>query len=181
MRKSAIVRIRKQVDRLSNMISELLEFTRGPQSGADLAPANYGAFVKEIVTELEPDLEAKGVRIVLRNDPPDLKLALNQKRLDHVFSNLIYNAVDAMPRGGTVFLSFEVTASEVITSVEDTGPGIPPEIASRLFEPFTTFGKAKGTGLGLSICKKIVEDHRGWIRANTRTGQGASFSFALPK
>jgi len=64
--------------------------------------------------------------------------------------------------------------------VADTGPGIAPEIAERLFEAFASFGKAHGTGLGLSICKRIVEDHNGWIAARNGDGGGAVFSFGLP-
>jgi len=64
--------------------------------------------------------------------------------------------------------------------VEDTGRGIAPEIAARLFEPFATHGKQNGTGLGLSICKKIVEDHSGKITARSEPGRGATFIFTLP-
>jgi two-component system sensor kinase FixL len=85
-----------------------------------------------------------------------------------------------MPRGGKVILRFQLTEREVTTEIEDTGPGIAPEIAPRLFDAFATYGKAQGTGLGLSICKKIVEDHRGKIRARTEPGRGAIFSFSLP-
>jgi signal transduction histidine kinase len=181
MRQTATARIRKQVDRLNDMISELLEFTRGSRSGVALGRANYAQFVRGIIAEVQPDIEPKGVKLVLRNEPPDLMLALDPKRLHHVFTNLIHNAVDAMPEGGEVFMSFETKAGEVVTEVEDTGPGIAPEILERLFEAFTTFGKAKGTGLGLSICKRIIEDHRGWIAArNGGEGKGAIFSFGLP-
>ena len=62
----------------------------------------------------------------------------------------------------------------------NTGPGIAPEIADKLFEVFATFGKAHGTGLGLSICKKIIEDHKGRIWARNQPGSGAVFAFALP-
>jgi signal transduction histidine kinase len=67
-----------------------------------------------------------------------------------------------------------------VTEIEDTGPGIAPEIAGQLFEAFATHGKAHGTGLGLSICKRIIEDHRGWISARNESGRGAVFSFGLP-
>jgi signal transduction histidine kinase len=93
---------------------------------------------------------------------------------------LINNASDAMPRGGKVFLRFQCTETEVITEIQDTGPGIAPEIAGQLFEAFVTHGKAHGTGLGLSISKKIVEDHHGWIEARNDPGKGAVFSFGLP-
>jgi signal transduction histidine kinase len=85
-----------------------------------------------------------------------------------------------MPSGGKIFVRFTTTGKEVITEIEDTGPGIAPEIAENLFEAFATFGKAHGTGLGLSITKKIVEDHRGRIWTRQEPGRGAIFCFALP-
>src|SRR5206468_8201789 len=105
---------------------------------------------------------------------------LNPKRLRRVFLNLANNAMDAMPNGGKIILRFKPEANEVITEVEDMGPGIAPEVADKLFEVFATHGKAHGTGLGLSICKRIVEDHHGWITARNEPGRGAVFSFGLP-
>ena len=90
------------------------------------------------------------------------------------------NAVDALQGQGEIHVSFNASTTEVITEIADTGKGIAPEIVSRLFEPFATFGKAKGSGLGLSICRKIIEDHRGWIRARNEPSGGAVFSFGLP-
>ena len=180
MRQTATDRIRKQVDRLNDMISELLEFTRGPQSGVALGNSNYREFVLRIVDELQPDVEPKKVRLLLRNEPPDVMVALDPKRFHHVFTNLIHNAVDAMPEGGQIFLSFDLKDAAIVTELEDTGTGIAPEVLGRLFEAFATFGKAKGTGLGLSICKRIVEDHRGWINARSEAGKGAIFCFGIP-
>jgi len=133
-----------------------------------------------VVEETRPDIEPKRVKLVFKNEPPDVMVGLDPKRLHHVFANLIHNAVDAMLEGGEIFLSFEVKDGQVVTEVEDTGSGIAPEVLGRLFEAFSTFGKAKGTGLGLSICKRIVEDHRGWITARNEPGRGAIFSFGLP-
>ena len=107
-------------------------------------------------------------------------LPLNPKRLRRVFYNLIHNATDAMPGGGKITLRFRQAGGEVITEIEDSGPGIAPEIAEKLFDAFATYGKAHGTGLGLSISKKIIEDHRGRISARNEPGRGAVFSFALP-
>ncbi len=180
MRKTATERIHKQVDRLNNMISELLEFTRGSQSGMVLASRDYSKYINDLLEELRPETEQRGVKLVVRNDPPPVMVPMDEKRLLHVFTNLIHNAVDAVQGAGEIFLSFEVKPGEVVTEIEDTGKGIAPEILSRLFEPFATFGKAKGTGLGLSICKKIVEDHHGWIRARNEPGRGAIFNFSLP-
>jgi signal transduction histidine kinase len=162
------------------MISELLEFTRGSQQAIVPEQINYQTFVQGIIEELQPETEEKRVTLVLRNEPADVMVLMDQKRLHHVFTNLVNNAIDAMPSGGKIFFSFEANGSEVITNVEDTGPGIPAEVMPRLFETFATFGKPNGTGLGLSICKRIVEDHNGWIRARNEPDRGAIFSFALP-
>jgi signal transduction histidine kinase len=180
MRKTAAERIRKQVDRLNNMVSELLEFTRGPRRDTVLAAHSYAKFVTGVLGELRQEIEDKGVKIVLRNEPPDIPVPLDPKRMLHVFSNLLHNAVDALEGKGEIRVSFQTTPSEVVTEIEDTGRGIAPEMVARLFEAFATFGKAKGSGLGLSICKKIVEDHGGWIRARNQAGAGAVFGFGLP-
>ncbi len=180
-RKEARFRIRRQVDRMSNMINELLEFTRGAQSPIILAQKNYAAYVQQLLDELRPEVAEKGARLECENPPPDLLLLMDPHRLTHVFLNLIHNAVDAMPTGGTIKLRFLVTDREVCTEIEDTGPGIAPEIAPRLFEPFATHGKAQGTGLGLSICSRIIEDHKGQIRARSEPGRGAVFAFTLPR
>lgn len=180
MRNKAALRIRQQVERLSGMISELLEFTRGSQQAVVQDPVNYREFIHQIIEELRPEAQDKRVELVLRNEPVDQSVLIDQRRMHHVFTNLINNAADVMPGGGKIYFSFEKNEREAITHVEDTGPGIPPEILPRLFETFATFGKANGTGLGLSICKRIVEDHKGWIRARNAPVRGAIFSFALP-
>ncbi len=174
-------RIRRQVDRLGNMINELLEFTRGSQSANVLAETDYAHYVHQLVEELRPEADVKNVVLEFATPPPSVRLLIDPSRLTHVFFNLIHNAVDAMPEGGKIFLRFSVDAKEVVTEVEDTGQGILPEIAPRLFEAFATFGKAQGTGLGLSICKRIITDHRGDITVRSEPGRGAIFRFTLPK
>jgi signal transduction histidine kinase len=180
MRKNATTRIRKQVERLTNMINELLEFTRGSQQQSVHSSINYSAYLGKIIEEFGPDLADKRVNLILETPPPDREVLGDSKRLLHVYSNLFHNAVDAMPEGGEIRLRFSVTGDELITEVEDTGGGIPPEVLPRLFEAFASFGKAKGTGLGLSICKRIIEDHKGWIKTRSEPGRGAIFAFSLP-
>ena len=179
LRQSASGRIRKQVDRLTNMSNELLEFTRAPGQNTVLSPVDYHQFLTELIQDIQADIKEKAVEIQLRNEPPRVPLLMDSKRLVHVFSNLVHNAVDAMPQGGRIMFSFETHPKEVLTTVEDTGSGIAPEILPRLFEAFATHGKAKGTGLGLSICRKIIEDHRGRIEAKSEPGRGGIFTFSL--
>ncbi|MBP1649221.1 MAG: sensor histidine kinase, partial [Bacteroidetes bacterium] len=84
------------------------------------------------------------------------------------------------PDGGTLTVRTSTDGSYAIIEVSDSGPGIPEEIQTRLFEPFFTHGKRDGTGLGLSIVKKIMEDHRGRVEAESTPGQGATFRLFFP-
>ena len=172
--------IRKEVDRINDMVNEILEFTQGSSMTFELTPTDYAVFVRQLVDELRLELQMKSVTIELESATPAVTLPVNRKRLQHLFRNLIHNAVEAMSKGGKVKLRFRLEPAELITEIADTGPGIPPEIAARLFEPFITYGKKQGTGLGLSICKKIVEDHKGRIVARNAPEGGAVFSFSLP-
>jgi len=174
------VRIRKQVERISNMVNELLEFTQGAHTNFVLAQLNFQQFVTNLIDEIQPEVALKSVKIEYVNKPPSVQVRINPQRLSRVFHNLIGNAADAMPAGGSVKISFRQEGDCLVTELQDSGKGIAPEIADRLFQAFATFGKANGTGLGLSICKKIVQDHKGRIYAKNSTDSGAIFGFTLP-
>jgi signal transduction histidine kinase len=179
-RQNSTVRIRKQVERISIMVNELLEFTQGSRTNVIMALLDYKTFVEQLIDEIRPEVAIKSVTIEYLNPPPAVALRIDPQRLSRVFHNLIGNAADAMLTGGAVKLSFRQTGQEVITCLQDTGKGIAPEIIDRLFQAFATYGKSNGTGLGLSICKKIVQDHHGDIRAQNAKGGGALFEFSLP-
>jgi signal transduction histidine kinase len=174
------VRIRKQVERISNMVNELLEFTQGAHTNFVLAQVDYKQFVTNLIDEIQPEVALKSVKIEYVNKPPPVQIRINPQRLSRVFHNLIGNASDAMPVGGAIKISFRQEGGHLITELQDNGRGIAPEIADRLFQAFATFGKANGTGLGLSICKKIVQDHKGRIYAKNSADSGAIFGFTLP-
>jgi signal transduction histidine kinase len=179
-RSASADRILKQVQRLTRMINELLDYTRGAQSGV-LADVNFRQFIQQLVEEASPELcQKKKVVLYVENDPPDVEICVDPQRLSHVFYNLFHNAVDAIVGQGMITLRFKRAGSEIVTELEDSGKGIAPEVRPRLFEAFATFGKQQGTGLGLSICKRIIEDHQGWIRARNEPGHGAIFEFGLP-
>ena len=179
-RSKALKTIRLQVDRINELVGEILDFTQGASPQLVLPPVDFARFVEATLEEIRPEATLRGSTIEVENAPPSIRLPLNPKRLRRVLFNLVNNATDAMPRGGKIFLRFRSTPEAIVTEVEDSGPGIAPEIAGHLFEAFATFGKANGTGLGLSICKKIIDDHRGWIRARNQPGRGALFEFGLP-
>ena len=181
LRAEAKVIIRKQVDRMANMIGELLEFTRGTAATVRLQPVNYLALIHDVMREIDAESHGRNVEVRCANQPPDATISADATRLLRVFFNLIHNAIEMMPKGGSVTLRFFSDETSITTELEDTGPGIAPEIAARLFQPFATHGKAHGTGLGLSICKRIIEDHGGQISARSEPGRGAIFAFTLPR
>jgi signal transduction histidine kinase len=179
-RREAGATIREQIERVSDLTSEILLFTQDKRPEYVLGVSDYTAFVQQVLDSFRSELERRRVQLVSGVPPAPVILAFDRKRLRRVFDNLIHNATDAMPEGGKLFVRFRVVKDELVTEIEDTGPGVPPEIAGKLFQAFTSYGKAEGTGLGLSICKRIIEDHHGRIWAEHKAGQGAVFSFALP-
>ena len=180
MRAQTQARIKKQVQRINDMVSDILIFTEGKRVNPEIKPADYRAFVLDLMADLRIEAELKNTQIELENVPPAILVPFNPRRLGRVFHNLVHNATDVMLTGGKIFLRFQVGEKEIITEIEDTGPGIAPEIAGKLFQAFVTFGKTHGTGLGLSICKKIIEDHGGRIWVRNEPERGAIFCFALP-
>jgi signal transduction histidine kinase len=170
-----------QVDRIQNLVNDIIEFTRGTSTGARLTPTDYGVFVKSVVGELEPETKLNNVRLGFEPPAMPVKVALHAHRLSRVFHNLVHNAVEAMPHGGQILLRVQPVEGWVLTEIADNGPGLPGELMEKLFEPFATHGKATGTGLGLSICRKAVQEHGGEITARNQPGGGAVFSFTLPQ
>ena len=103
----------------------------------------------------------------------------NRDRLTQVLLNLVKNAIQAMPDGGTVRITAGIDGKQAIIKVSDNGHGISQEDMSRIFEPFFTT-KARGTGLGLALCRKIVEEHGGTITVQSVVGEGTSVSITIP-
>jgi signal transduction histidine kinase len=173
--------IRHQVDRINDLVGEILDFTQGATPALVLPPVDYAQFVQQVMEDIHTEMSLRSVSLELENVVPSVPVLLNPKRLRRVFFNLVLNATDAMPGGGKILWRFRATPTEVVTEIEDTGPGVAPEIAGQLFEAFATYGKTNGTGLGLSICKKILDDHGGWITTRVVPEHGAIFAFGLPR
>ena len=149
----------------------------------------------EELAELTRRVLRENIRVSLESPPPSLTVHADPAQLRQVLLNLVVNAQDAMPDGGTVRLSAGIVRLEggdaqllelpagtyVEIVVQDDGPGMPPEVARRVFEPFfTTKPRGKGSGLGLATAYGIVRQHGGTIRLETAPGRGARFSVLLP-
>lgn len=166
-----------EIKRLDLIIAQFLSAIRPSQP--QLQRAQIHELVEESLRFLRPELEKSGVRVVkeLRADMPAMPLDANQMK--QAFYNLIRNAIQAMPKGGTLTIAGSFTDFEVCVSFEDTGKGISAEHMSSLFQPFFTTRKT-GTGLGLLIVRRIIREHGGEIDIGSREGEGTRVSIHLP-
>lgn len=181
-RRSAQATIARQVDRMNNMLHDLIAFAKPGARVANLQPVGFAGFAGPLLREIRDEVAPRRVDLRTQEPIPDVPVRIDAPRLSRLFHNLVNNAVDAMaPAGGQVFVTFTLLPKALQVDIRDTGKGIPPEIAGSLFQPFATHGKKHGTGLGLSICKQIAEDHGGKIWVTSAPGQGATFSFTLPR
>ncbi len=172
--------VSRQTERMKTMLQELIDYTRSDDQQPKLRRLKFASYLNSFAQEATDELAHRGVKLVLETPPPSVPVRIEPQRLSRLLHNLLGNAADEMKDGGQITLRFKKVAGELHVEVQDTGQGIPPEIADSLFKPFATFGKPHGTGLGLTICRRIAEDHGGRIWATSVPGQGATFSFTLP-
>jgi signal transduction histidine kinase len=174
-------RIQGETERIHRIIRDLLDFAR---RDADAVGADEGSDLLEVVGEavalLRPQKLSKevAIEVSLPEDLPKVRGA--SSRLTQVVVNLLLNALDAMQGQGTVNIGVRRDGERCVLVIEDDGPGIAPEIANRLFEPFTTTKPVgQGTGLGLAVSLALVEGMGGTIRASSREPRGARFEVVL--
>jgi signal transduction histidine kinase len=166
----------KEVDRLNRVVEDFLRFARP-------APVERGRFdVNETLREVliltrQPALK-NGVQTELAAGPVPL-LPGDREQLKQAFLNLVLNALQAMPDGGTLTIGTETADGQLRIRFADTGQGIPQENLERIFNPFFTT-RQEGTGLGLAITHRIVQGHGGRIEVQSRLGEGTTFMVVLP-
>jgi signal transduction histidine kinase len=169
-----------QCDRLVAMAGELLEFSKG-ETKLNLERTDTTTLIKQFLAFNEETFRPTGITFHIEDEPADIEV--DAMRLLRVLQNLVNNAIEALSSkpGGRVDLRAWVRDSILFLAVRDNGPGIPPEIRPRLFDPFVTFGKRGGTGLGLAIVKNVITAHRGKITFESETGQGTEFLIRIPQ
>ena len=187
---SAVV-IQNQAERMTGIIRQLLDFAR--TRTLEKRCEKLGAPVDNVIHMLSPIAAQSKVEFDVRQDghSPDVEIDVGQ--IQQVLSNLIINAIHAMPQGGRITVRYgqrlatppsgqDDPATEfAFLEVVDTGVGIPMENLSRIFTPFfSTKQVGEGTGLGLSIAHGIVKEHGGWLTAESTVGEGSTFSIYLP-
>ncbi|MCD6272248.1 MAG: PAS domain-containing protein [Deltaproteobacteria bacterium] len=168
----------EEVDRLSRVISELLEFARPTK--LNRKPSNINELLKHSTLLVEQEAAAKKVEIQQNLTSDSVEANVDPDRLTQCFLNLFLNALQAMESGGRLSVSSSTGVNGRVTiDIKDNGSGISAEDLSKIFDPYFT-SKPKGTGLGLAIVHKIIEAHEGQIRVRSTIGQGTVFSIALP-
>jgi len=169
--------VRTQLTRLGDLVQDYLSLAR--LASLQREPADIGTFVDDVLKEVAPQVAKCGITL-RREGPVSLgQVALHANTFRRVLLNLVQNALDAMPQGGTLTLRGWQTASHVHLDICDTGAGIPAEQLAQIFEPLYTT-KPAGTGLGLYMAREIVAAHDGEIRVTSQVGSGTTFTITLP-
>jgi two-component system, NtrC family, sensor kinase len=193
---SRLATISAQIERIERIVREMMSRTRPARPV--LAPVDLNALLVRIFDATAPAMDARHVRLTseLAEDLPQIEG--DADRLQQVFINLINNALDAMPEGGTlsvhtgILLSFEKRAEAaggetdaeracaVFVEFADTGCGMTEELRARIFDPFyTTKGMGQGTGLGLVVVRQVIREHGGEIAVQSERGKGTRFRLKL--
>jgi signal transduction histidine kinase len=171
--------ITESSNRITEMVQDLLDFSRGQERSLRCEVLALSDFVQGFSTLLRRDFERSPVEFQWTIHR-DALVSLDVRKMQRVLTNLVANARDVLGEGGQIRLEADVEGDQAVLRVSDNGPGIPEEIRDRLFQPFVTYGKPHGTGLGLTICRQFVEAHGGTIEVETATGQGTTFTIRIP-
>ncbi len=186
-RRSFALAIECEADRLNRLVANLLDMSR--IEGGALKPEKEWYPVDELIHDvlgrMQPLLQGRSVQTHLPDDLPPVEL--DYLEIDQVLTNLLENAVRYTPAGSPIEVSVEVNGNQMVISVADRGPGIPPADKERVFDKFyrvlgtqTKTTLPPGSGLGLAVSKVLVEAHGGRIWVEDREGGGAVFRFTLP-
>ncbi len=169
--------IHEEIVRLERTVQGLLDFARLPQARRQVS--DLDSTIEHALDLIRPRAAQQGVRVEFRKPGEPVSASLDPDQMHTTLVNLFLNALDAMPQGGLLEVERRPGAGGVEVVVRDTGNGIPPTVAERLFTPFVT-SKPTGTGLGLSTCRRIVEGHGGRITAHNEPAGGTRFVIQLP-
>ncbi len=163
--------------RMQQLLQELMDAGRGKSTSPEMCR------LKEVIAAAYEvyagTAEAQCVAVKI-DVPEEIELPMERARMERVFLNLIDNALGVMPAGGMLSIAADASNGNVLVRVEDTGPGIDPQIRPQLFQPFVTAGKKNGVGLGLAFSHQAVLDHGGDLWADATLDEGARFFIKLP-
>ena len=176
-----LLKVRRQAERATNIVNNLLNFSRTGDA-SEFTELDISRVLDDTLQLLEPQLRGNRIEIVRDYDPDSPVVFGNAGKLQQVFTNLLLNAKDAIPAGGSIRISTIPAEDHSLTiEVSDSGMGIAPENVAKIYDPFyTTKGVGRGTGLGLAVSYGIVQEHSGHISVESNPGRGTAFRITLP-
>jgi PAS domain S-box-containing protein len=174
-------KVRNQAERATNIVNNLLNFSR-TGSATQFDELNMAQVLDDTLQLLEPQMRRSQIEIIRSYEPDAPRVYGNAGKLQQVFTNLLLNARDAIPEGGSIKLAtLSAEDGSLTIEVTDTGIGIAPENVAKIYDPFfTTKGVGRGTGLGLAVSYGIVQEHAGRISVDSTPGRGTTFRITLP-
>ncbi len=169
----------REVERLDQLVERMLDFTRPAEKDFQYEDIHDSLESVATLAALKADKQRLIIRKVFGGNIP--RLFVDAKRLQQAFLNIMLNAIDAMPSGGTLTLqtAYDEAKCRIIIDIGDSGEGIPAEQVAKIFNPFFTT-RVKGTGLGLAIVHQIILEHNGTISVQSTVGTGTTFTIHLP-
>ena len=176
-RKQSMEYILEEIERIDVIVKGFMDFAR--PAFLDPALHDLNQVLQEVLDLMEANLNHHQILLIKKFAPDLPAIPLDRDKLKQAFMNIVLNAMDAMPEGGTLEILTLQDSDRVRIDVVDTGAGIPPEDLNRLFEPFFTT-KSQGTGLGLANAKRVLEQHGGDIQGKSVVEQGTTISLWLP-
>jgi signal transduction histidine kinase len=169
--------IRQEIVRMERTVQDLLDYAR--TQTPDCRPHDLRDLIAEAAGVARSRAERKQLAVTVELPDEPAQASVDRDQVLSLLTNLLFNAIDAAPPRGEVGVRVGIGPGGILTvEVTDTGPGIEPGVADRLFTPFATT-KATGTGLGLTIARRVARDHGGTLTAANRPGGGACFTFIL--
>lgn len=168
---------RKEVARLEKLTSEILQFSR--PAPPEKRKTDFAELIEAACRLIADQARRQKIELIQRIDRPAPVILVDPEQVKQVLINLLINAIQAQVDGGKITISGKTESGEWVTSVRDSGPGIPVEKLDRVFDPFFTT-KKEGTGLGLSISYQLVNNNGGRIWATSEPGKGACFYLSFP-
>jgi len=173
------VTVPREIDRINYLVEDLLELTR--RRVRPLVALKVDDLILQVIDLHGEDIKKRQITLEDHLDRRIPPVHGDAETLYRAFSNLIINAIQAMPNGGTLSISSKLDSSlfSVEITFQDTGIGMDETTAKNIFNPFFTT-KDKGAGLGLALTRKIIEDHRGTIEVHSEKGMGTTFTLNLP-
>ena len=168
-----------ETNRCKKIVKGLLDFAR--QTEPDKAISDINEVIEKSIDLISHQASMQSIKIEKKIKPKIPRIMIDKGQIQQVFINILLNAIEAMPHGGTLSISSGIEGQMVTVGFTDTGAGIPEENMRKIFDPFfTTKKQGRGTGLGLSVSYGIIERHRGRLEVKSQVGKGTTFTIKLP-